>query len=94
MSEQLDEYATKQIKLIVDHLNDLQISFDTRLLATLLTDRAAYLHGLLVKMDHLSEEEALLVWEQAADRIKNPPEKEIKTMSLVDGEILDPGKAN
>ena len=94
MSEENDDYPQQQMELLADELNKLQITFDTRLLAAFLAGRAGYLHGLLVKTGHMTKEDALKIWNFAGDQIENPPEKEVKTMTLADGDIIDPDRMN
>jgi hypothetical protein len=94
MSEEQDKYAEKQMGLLAEELNRLQMSFDTRLLAAFLAGRAGRLHGILVQAGHMTKEDALKIWNFAGEQIENPPDREIKTMAMLDGEIFDPSKAN
>lgn len=94
MSDEQEQYAEKQMDLLADEFNRLQLSFDTRLLAAFMAGRAGRLHGMLVQAGHMTLEDALKIWNFAGEQIENPPDREIKTMAMMDGEIFDPGKAN
>lgn len=94
MSDEQEKYAEKQMELLAEELNRLQLSFDTRLLAAFLAGRAGYLHGILVQAGHMTTEEALKIWNFAGEQIESPPDRDIKTMSMLDGEIFDPSKTN
>lgn len=94
MSEEIEEYPQQQMELLAEELNRLQMSYDTRLLAAFLAGRAGRLHAMLVKSGHMTMEDAQKIWKFAGDQIENPPEQEVKTMTLMDGQIFDPDKAN
>ena len=91
---ELDEHTKQQMLLVTAELDNLQMSYDTRLLAALFAGRAASLYSMLITSGHLSQEDAQLTWEHAGQIINNPPEREVKTMSLMDGQIFDPEKTN
>lgn len=91
---EFDEYTKQQMLSIAKELDNLQTSYDTRLLAALLAGRAASLHGMLITTGNQTKEEARAVWEQAGQIIDNPPDREVKTMSLLDGQTFDPSKTN
>ena len=93
-AEGVDEYTKQQMSLLVEELNNLQIAYDTRLLASILAGRAGVLYGILIKAGHISQEEAQKIWDFAGEPIKNPPEREVKTMAMVDGQVFDPSKTN
>ena len=91
---EFDEYTKQQMLSIAKELDLLQTSYDTRLLAALLAGRAASLHAMLVATGNQTKEQARAVWDHAGQVIDNPPDREIKTMSMMDGQIFDPSKAN
>ncbi len=91
---EFDEYTKQQMLSIANELDNLQTSYDTRLLAALLAGRAASLHAMLITAGKQTKEEARAVWEQAGQVIDNPPDREVKTMSLLDGQVFDPSKTN
>lgn len=89
-----DGHAEQQMALIVNELNNLQTSYDTRLLSALLAGRAAMLLNLLVNAGHMKTEDANVVWDKAGEIIDQPQEKEIKTLTMYDGHKFDASKVN
>lgn len=96
MSEEkkFDNHTVSQMATLVEELNDIQLRYDTRLLAALLAGRAGMLHGMLITGGVITQDEARAIWKQAGLLIETPPEKEPKIMHLYDKEIIDPSKVN
>ena len=89
MPEVEQEYANKQMKLIVDELNVMQTKYDTRMLAALLAGRAAMLHSVLVNGKVITKDEALLIWNKAGEVIEEDRDNEVKFMYKDGDEIFD-----
>lgn len=92
--KEFDEHTVNEMETLVTELNDMQMRYDTRLLAALLAGRAGMLHGIMITGDVMSQEDARAVWKQAGLLIENPPEKEPKIMHLYDKDVFDPEKVN
>lgn len=92
--KKFDDHTTKQMALLVEELNSLQLKYDTRLLAAILAGRAGMLHGIMITGKVMTQEEARAVWKQAGLLIENPSKKEPKIMHLYGDTILDPRQIN
>lgn len=89
-----DEYTKNQMVLIAEELNAMHIKYDTRLLAALLAGRSGMLHGIMIKGEVMTQEEARIIWKQAGVPIENIPDREVKIMRKLDDDIFDPEKTN
>lgn len=90
MTEDQQKYFDEQIRLMNEAVTNMQMSFDTRYLAPVLADRAAYLYGLLISAGHMTEFEARRVWVEAGKRIKENSDREVQTMTKAGDDIFDP----
>ena len=90
---ELSAHAQDEMIKISLKLNELQTTFDTRLLAAMLAGRAGMLYAMMINAGMTSKDEALMLWEKAAETIHNPPERETKIMKMHDGDII-PDKIN
>lgn len=91
-----DEYTQKQMILIAEEMNAMQMKYDTRLLAALMAGRSGMLHGVMIAGKVMTQKEAQVIWKQAGVPIETPPERETKIVHLnkFDDEIFDPKKMN
>jgi len=92
--DELDAYTKEQMFKIAEELNDLQLKYDTRLLAALLAGRSAMLHANLVSAKILTQDDAKKIWAQAGDVIDDLPDREVKVVKMMDDEIIDPVQIN
>ena len=91
---EFDEYTKAKMVEIVKKFNELEMQYDTRLLATLMAGRAGILYGVLINGGIMSQDDARLTWFNAGTPIENPPDRETKVLHMVDDEIFDPKKTN
>ncbi len=91
-----DEYTQKQMILIAEEMNAMQMKYDTRLLAALMAGRSGMLHGVMIAGKVMTQKEAQVIWKQAGVPIETPPKRETKIVHLnkFDDEIFDPKKMN
>ena len=89
-----DEYTKQQMVLIAEDLNAMQMKYDTRLLAALMAGRSGLLHGVMIKGEVMTQEEARVIWKQAGVPIENPPDQEVKIMRKLDDDVFDPETTN
>lgn len=91
-----DEYTQKQMVLIAEEMNAMQLKYDTRLLAALMAGRAGMLHAIMIKGKVMTQEDAQGIWKQAGAPIENPPDREISVLNLhkFDDDVFDPKKIN
>jgi len=92
--KEFEDHTTEQMARLVNELNEMQLKYDTRLLAAILAGRAGMLHGIMITGEVITQEEARAIWKQAGLLIENPPEKEPKIMHLYGDNILDPTQIN
>ena len=92
MSDEQQKHFDQQLGVLNEVLTTLQTSFDSRLLAAGLADRAAYMYHLLVSAGHMTEEDARLSWEEAGKRIQETPTKEVQTLTKAGDEVFDPSE--
>ncbi len=90
--EEFNDYTKEQMIKIADELNDMQIRYDTRLLAALMAGRAGMLHGIMINGKVMTKKEAKIIWNQAGQMIENPPDRETKILKKYNDTILDPSK--
>lgn len=88
--EEFNDYTKEQMVQIAAELNDMQLRYDTRLLAALLAGRAGMLHGIMINGDVITKEEAFIIWSQAGQMIENPPDRETKIIKKYENTLLDP----
>lgn len=92
--QELNEYANEQLAKLAEELNNLQMQYDTRLVAAILAGRSAMLHAMMINAEVMTQEEARAVWKHAGQLIENPPDRESKVVKLYNGEILEPTQVN
>ncbi len=92
--EEFNDYTKEQMVKIAAELNDMQMRYDTRLLAALMAGRAGMLHGIMINGKVMTKEEAKMVWNQAGQMIENPPDRETKIVKRFNNELLEPKDIN
>ena len=92
--EEFNEYTKEQMVKIAAELNDMQLRYDTRLLAALLAGRSGMLHGIMINGKIMTKEEAKVIWNQAGKMIENPPDRETKIIKKHKDTVLEPKDIN
>jgi len=92
--DEFNEYTKEQMVQIAAELNDMQLRYDTRLLAALLAGRAGMLYGIMITGDVITKNEAKVIWNQAGQMVENPPDREIKILKKYKDTLLGPDDIN
>lgn len=92
--QQLDDHTQNEIQQILEILNNLHLTFDSRLVAALLASRAGGLYGKMISGEIISQEDALKIWEVAAEPIHNPQQHNTKIVYKSGDEVITPDKVN